>query len=387
MDTDSILPPIFKGVDELSRRECRMKVIRKKLALLAVAATVYICVPLLLTSYSDVIPRRRINQPTPLQPPLNEVAASSDIEEEWDGPLIAWLMSFPNSGTSYTMRLISRTSQTLVATNYQKTESSQERQLHPVYSGHSEGPFWPDPDQSQYNRPPSYVLTKTHCGSRCNDCGPYYYLKDSRSFQNMCASGSKLEVSPDGTQQTVTVGYNTSLVHKAIHLIRNPFDNVVSRFHLERHRMMKINNTEKLARFPESRQGFRSFCRYMDDKWKDEVEGWWLTDEIGIMRNIPCRDDFFRYIVWHNLAFDATDNKMDIPTYILHYEDYSERFNETVTGLLNFLDLQQENDPYPFHKGHTYLDYFTPEEKEAVKQAMKIISIDQTWHFIQHYFT
>ena len=381
MASDSMLPPILKQMDELSRRECQMRVIRRKLSLLAVAAMFYVCVPLFLTPFPDVLPRRRIDQPILLQPPLKEVEGSSG------GPIIAWLMSFPNSGTSYTMRLIARTSQTLVATNYQKTESSGERQLRPVYSGHSEGPFWPDPHQSPYNRPPDYVLTKTHCGSRCNDCSPHHYLKSARSFLEMCASGSKLEVTPDGKQQTVEVKYDTNKVDKAIHLIRNPFDNVISRFHLERHRLMKANDTEKLEGFSSSREGFRSFCRYMDGKWKDEVEGWWLTEEISMMRSIPCRDDFFRYIVWHNLAFTATDDKLNISTYILHYEDYSpERFNETVTGLLDFLHLQQENEPYPFREGHTYLSYFTQEEREAVKQAMKIIATQKTWHNIQHYF-
>jgi len=383
---------------EESRRECEMRVVRSRIALIAAVAVVYACFPLWITSFSTKIPRRRTNEPT-LDLPLGEVALTDSIQLELNRTSstrqrkadtshlnIAWLMSFPNSGTSYTMRLIARTTQTLVATNYQYTESSEERQLHPVFDDHSEGPFWPDPEESPYRPPPRYVLTKTHCGARCNDCSPLYYLRDTKDFERVCSTGSKLEVTSDGQEESVVVEYNATKVQKAVHLIRDPFDNVVSRFHLERHRMMKANDTESLSQFTDSRQGFRSFCRYMDDKWRDEVEATWMTDEIGIMRNIPCRDDFFRYVIWHNLAFMATDGKLRIPSMILYYEDYSERFNETVKDLLDFLDLKQVTEPYPFHGGHTYDDYFTEQERESAKQAVKIISSKTTWHHVRHYF-
>ena len=285
------------------------------------------------------------------------------------------------------MRLVTRTTKTLVATNYQKTESSEERQLYPVYSGHAEGPFWPNPNQSQYRPPPSYVLTKTHCGSRCNDCGPVYYLRDFKDFLELCSTGSKLEQSPNnGQEETITVAYNTTRVKKAVHLIRNPFDNVVARFHLERHGMIKSNDTDRLAQYPNSRDGFRTFCFAMNDRWNDDVERFWLKDEIGMMRDIPCRDDFFRYIVWHNLAFTATDEQLRIPSLVVHYEDYEERFHETVSGLFDFLDLEPETEPYPFQKGHSYHDYFTAGERIAAAQAMKIISTTATWNNIVHYF-
>jgi hypothetical protein len=301
------------------------------------------------------------------------------------GPWVVWLMSFPNSGTSYTMRLVKQTSQTLVATNYQKTESYEGRQLYPVYSNYSVGPFWPDPNQTKYLRPSSYILTKTHCGTRCNDCRPSDYLNDPLSFSRKCLSGSKSKVTSNGEQQTVKVAYHSKLVHKAIHLVRDPFDNIVSRFHLERHRMEKKKDNEALARYPDSREGFRHFCQNQDDKFLSEVEDSWLADNEG-MRNVLCRDDFYRYTLWHNLAFTTTKDIMKLPTYILHYEDYSDSFNKTVSKLLSFLDLEQASEPYPFKKGHTYKDYFSQDERKAVKEAMKASSIPETWRNIQHYF-
>lgn len=376
-----------------SLRECQMNVIRNRIAVIATVALLFSGVPLLLTVSTGIIPlRRRINPPV-IEIPLGDLSdvtppihISNRKTQRPPPSAIAWLMSFPNSGTSYTMRLITRTTKTLVATNYQKTESSEERQLYPVYSGHSEGPFWPDPNQSQYRTPPSYVLTKTHCGSRCNDCGPVYYLRDFKDFEKLCSTGSKLERSPDGREESITVSYNNTQVKRAIHLIRNPFDNVVARFHLERHRMVKSNETDKLAQFPDSREGFRNFCGDMNHRWHDEVKRFWLKDEIGMMRDLPCRDDFFRYVVWHNLAFAVTHEKLRIPSLVVHYEDYEERFKETVSELFDFLDLEPETEPYPFHKGHTYHDYFTTDERIAAARAMKIISTNTTWDNIVHYF-
>lgn len=305
--------------------------------------------------------------------------------DDFQGPWIVWLMSFPNSGTSYTMRLVKQTSQTLVATNYQKTESYEGRQLHPVYSNYSVGPFWPDPNQTKYLRPSSYVLTKTHCGTRCNDCRPSDYLNDPLSFTRKCFSGSISKVTSNGEQKTVNVAYSSKLVYKAIHLIRDPYDNIVSRFHLERHRMEKEKDKEALSLYPDSQEGFRRFCQDQDDKFLSEVEVSWLAENEG-MRNVLCRDDFYRYVLWHNLAFTTTKDILKLPTYILHYEDYSDSFDMTVSKLLSFLDLKQAGEPYPFKKGHTYEDYFSQEERKAVKEAMKASSIPETWQNIQHYF-
>jgi hypothetical protein len=300
------------------------------------------------------------------------------------GPRIVWLMSFPNSGTSYTMRLVKESSQTLVATNYQKTVSDESHQLIPVYSDYSSGPFWQDPSQ-KYVHPSNYVLTKTHCGTRCNDCRPSSYLYDSLSFTRQCLSAVKSEVTSNGDEQTVKATYDSKLVHKAIHLIRDPYDNIVSRFHLERRRMERANDTEAVARYPDSREGFRRFCQDQDDKYLSEVKSSWLAQNEG-MRHVLCRDDLYRYVQWHNLAFSTTEDVLKLPTYILHYEDFSGSFNETVSKLLDFLDLKQTGKPYPFRKGHTYDGYFTQDERNAVKKALQASSNPQTWQNIQHYF-
>ena len=78
---------------------------------------------------------------------------STDVKVK---PEIAWLLSFPNSGTSFTTALVRELTQTNTATNYQESN-------HPT-------PVLPDVEVSpmilRRNLPmpeKGYILTKTHC--------------------------------------------------------------------------------------------------------------------------------------------------------------------------------------------------------------------------------
>jgi hypothetical protein len=57
-----------------------------------------------------------------------------------------------------------------------------------------------------------------------------------------------------------------------------------------------------------------------------------------------------------------------------------------LSELLTFLELEHAGEPYRFRKGHNYDEYFTKDERNAVKKALKASSIPQTWQNIQHYF-
>ena len=91
-------------------------------------------------------------------------------------------------------------------------------------------------------------------------------------------------------------------------------------------------------------------------------------------------------MVWHNLAFLATDKSLGLPTLVLHYEDYMTQFNDTASSLFDFLELEQIGKPFPIKPGHSYDDYFTENERKEVRKAMEIVAVNQTWHSIQRYF-
>jgi hypothetical protein len=86
---------------------------------------------------------------------------------------IAWLMSFPNSGTSYTSKLIRHVSLTRTASNYGNEERAAIGLSRAVFDDQPTGPFWQDTHiHPEYTLPQNYALTKTHCGGRCEMCGP-----------------------------------------------------------------------------------------------------------------------------------------------------------------------------------------------------------------------
>ena len=102
-----------------------------------------------------------------------------------------------------------------------------------------------------------FVLTKTHCGGFCATCVPEDYIETPRSFLKSCLKSRRGAFSPTtGVLRTVSRFYSASLVKKAIHIFRNPMDNIVARFHLERKRFVKNDDKKWLAKYPNSKGGF-----------------------------------------------------------------------------------------------------------------------------------
>ena len=251
-------------------------------------------------------------------------------------PPLAWLMSFPNSGTSYTMSMIKTVTALNPASNYGK-ESHGEDGLgvslftaNETSSSSAGPPFWVSPTNTSLSHPSKgYILTKTHCGSRCTNCSMSKYLESHDMFLQHCLEG-RYKVKDDGGQLIDKVGsYNKELVKRAVHLIRDPFDNVVSRFHLHYKHFVQRNQTDQLNLYPRSREGFRKFCSYEGERYySEEKQSWAYRAVFDTVKDVPCHADFYRYIQWHNLAFITTWN-LDIPSLVIHYENYTNNFQKT----------------------------------------------------------
>jgi hypothetical protein len=85
-------------------------------------------------------------------------------------PKMVWLMSYPNSGTSYTMTMVARASNRSIATNYGREVTVPPTLNTPLYPGQDwsyQGPYY----NSNPRRPlpDDYILVKTHCGGKCFD--------------------------------------------------------------------------------------------------------------------------------------------------------------------------------------------------------------------------
>jgi len=225
-------------------------------------------------------------------------------------------------------------------------------------------------------------LFSSHCGGYCDSCT----LKDSvlslDTFERLCGGDAKS-----------TKGYSSSVPSKIVHLVRNPFDNIVSRMH---HGVMRrrefLNWTEdRLAPFNNTRQGLHSWCEYVDRIfWRKKGTMQPSThvsfDVLSRAKKIPCHSEIFRYSQWHNHAMNLRD-KLDLPMHVVFYEDYATNFNKTVTDLFNFLDLPVVNGPKDFVRGRTYQNsFFLESEQVAVREFIQNISIPQSWELLSRYF-
>ena len=323
---------------------------------------------------------------------------------------IAWLMTFPNSGTTYTLHLVATVTGMNTATNYGQEPDAQSVKSHAIILNHASDSVLTDTDTdghipvwSGYNlvgdplkrtmNPPTkgYILTKTHCGGYCFECfvkSQIEHTRDPRAFTRACATGQLVQNSTIGKLQAVKAHtQNIKKIGRAVHIIRDPFDNVVSRFQYHLKKLQANNESETLARYPSTRDGFRKFCHDLGRKWtaKEEEESLIYSDLFEWIKDVPCHSDFFRYIQWHNLAF-ATSAELGIPSMKLHYESYSSDFNKTKDELLQFLYQDEVNPPPSFIPGKTYRQYYTKGEIYAVSIMFDKLAHPETKRFTRHYF-
>jgi hypothetical protein len=348
-------------------------------------------------------------------------------EPQWEqdlSPKIVWLASYPNSGTSYTMTLVERASNFSTATNYGNEVTHPKYDSIPIYEHHEEGPFWEGTsDQAiQLKRvirelPSTYVLTKTHCGGRCIKCPASEYLVNTtRQFIYGC---QKTSYRKHSRMITTEYGAPMSAIKKLVHLIRNPYHNVVARFHLERKNMIAKDSSYETS-FTYDAAGFQNYCHYLDTTYN--------SDDKKLLPShlykkyfrpnsdtfIPCAAEFYKWVQWHNyvvqsstlLGFQSdrtervtietdhdaattttTKQQNSIPVLVIWYENYELDFNHTFTSIMNFLQLPIATEQIrTFRELPTYDDHFTPEQRINVQALIETVAIPTTWKLIQHYF-
>eukprot|EP00804_Cyclotella_cryptica_P015408 CCRYP_008035-RB/>CCRYP_008035-RB protein AED:0.09 eAED:0.09 QI:715/1/1/1/0/0.66/3/225/393 len=346
--------------------------------------------------------------------------------------------SFPNSGTSFTSLLIRHASNATTATNYgMESNPGIDGKSVPVHDWSWRGPYWLHPPSQDshgesrntteknlkkqvisgsgtetgksgsYNIPPegASILTKTHCGSRCSFCPPDKYLETWQSFLIKCLSGSrsiptttdkdtsvddKVHVNVGYQKEYVT--YHPSLVEKAVHLIRNPFDNLVSRFHHEQKEHKKRRDTKWTGRYSNDANGFRKWCADEDllFRSKEQRVAW---EELGYdakkiqmhFEGVACHAEFFRYVQWHNYAISAVQ-KLEVPVIYIHYEDYTTDLEVVTDRMLEFLNLPRVGILPTFDSNKDYSEYFSLEERAAASELMRVLASDACRKLIERYW-
>jgi hypothetical protein len=324
----------------------------------------------------DFIPDARYDKPNTKQQfilePSNEFT-----------PQIAWLMSFPNSGTSYTMTLVARASDKAFATNYgDEVIAPDDLESLSIYPRRPEGPFWAGLSgkiAKPRDLPDKYVMTKTHCGARCVDCGPDQYVETPEEFLRRCTLGHA-RIAP--RRRRIDVEYDPSRVHKAIHLIRNPFHNIIARYHLEHRHRKESNKTEWLDQHPNDAQGLLAWCKDLDTMFIKEDEEFFQNN----IPKAPCHGEFYKFVQWHNLVHQSLALiPHEVPVLTVYYEDYTNQFNSTVEHILDFLELEHVGELREFTARSDYDGYFTKKQETQIKALIKQVAHTETWEQIKHY--
>eukprot|EP00538_Stauroneis_constricta_P006599 CAMPEP_0119572008 /NCGR_PEP_ID=MMETSP1352-20130426/44404_1 /TAXON_ID=265584 /ORGANISM="Stauroneis constricta, Strain CCMP1120" /LENGTH=431 /DNA_ID=CAMNT_0007621691 /DNA_START=91 /DNA_END=1386 /DNA_ORIENTATION=- len=324
-------------------------------------------------------------------------------------PKIAWLMSFPNSGTSFTMILTARLTERAIASNYGEEVTTREMgDTLSIYPRRPEGPFWSGMSgllTTPRPLPDTYVLTKTHCGSRCMDCPPREYVETAESFLRRCASGYRRKMFGGDKQnwRRIDVEYPSERVHKAIHLIRNPMHNAIARFHLDYRNRQKSHSADIRAftkKYKQDKRGFRAWCRDLDGRYASENERYFSSSRSSsqsqsavswdVMKDVPCHTEFFKWTQWHNLAHESIGliekEHHEVPVLTVYYEDYVSRYNETVDSIVDFLEQEKVGTLRDFQVRSNYDGYYDSEHVGQIRAMVEAISNDSTWEKVKHYF-
>ena len=95
------------------------------------------------------------------------------------------------------------------------------------------------------------------------------------------------------------VWYSPDLVKKVVHIVRDPFDNVVARFHLDRY----AKTESWLKEYPANKLGFQKWCNGIDDDNNMLMSHKFVDNDLRkAFSGVPCRAEFFRYVQWHNMV-------------------------------------------------------------------------------------
>ena len=303
-------------------------------------------------------------------------------------PRILWLMAWPESGEAYIAETIQRVSNRSIATNHGELVTLPKFFSIPIYPLHNEGPYWEGLAGQFGNKirrlPERHVLTVTHCSSKCFlGCPPKeYYSESESSFSKQCAT-TTARVAPNA--EIATFQYSMDRVSKAIHVIRNPFHNVIQRFFKEREK--RVDDAEFLEEYPDlPKKGFQKWCAVMDDKYEMEDAKVYSKAHLKLAKKSLCHAEFYKYVQWHNHAFETTKHLEH--TTVVYYEDfYDATFEKTIDKVVDMLDLERVDTPYAFSPPHDYTRFYSLEMRKSIRNFVKALASKETWEHLKHFFT
>lgn len=290
------------------------------------------------------------------------------------------------------MRLVEETTNTSLAVNYGVLAKMENNQPLPVYRTMDKSnqqvaeygsPFFGFM-YSNTRVPQKYILTLTHCGGLCMyPCTLNQYIKTEEVFEEDCRLVMKdaTPINLENVEENITP---RTKIGKLVHLIRDPFSNVVSRFHAYADFNSEYTNDET---------GFQKYCSDMDSNQElSEMEASTnlISDEIKLLlKNVPCHAEFYRYIAWHNHVAELSWN-WDYPTLNVFYEDLDspQSRSQQAVALANFLEtpiVDTNKGPEGLVVAN-YRNYFTQAHQAAIETLTRTMAFTKTMALLERYF-
>lgn len=301
-------------------------------------------------------------------------------------------MSYPTSGGAHLLNLIGDITKKTTGTNYGNVLKDRNGALIkntyaslPIWSYRPNGPFKiADSDEL----PANYIPISTHCGATCLDCHPQYYLLPKYVFAVHCVTGTKF--TPFNMGVTKHLKYNPDLVKKAIQLVRPPLNNVVGRFMKLYKEKQAMEDEVWLDEFPASKDGFHRWCGMQNEKFESEESMIWHSDVFEAAQGVPCRAEFYRYILWHNNAYE-TREIMGMPMKLVHTIDLQENYEATMTDILDFYQMTPVKNVTDYDGSDMnlegYSSFYTLDMRKKIACFMRYVASPATRHRLGRYFT
>ena len=318
------------------------------------------------------------------------------------------------SGTTFTMKILEKTTDKALATNFDAFEPYRDPNDHenirlitkdyPNLNLENDAynygyPFWTTSYHDDgITLPENQVVTLSHCSGYCiHPCTPDEYIHSQAAFEESCRVVDYFNKTKES--------YTSFMIPKedidsVIHVIRDPMSNVVSRFH----QFLSIDNVKNNnqwnkdhAKILTQHENFRAWCHEMDtNETLVEVEqgtSHLLSKEIKRdLKKIPCHTEFLKYASWHNHVVEMiwTKDYRSLPIYFEDYENENGRIEagEKMAHFVGYGVIENKLASLPsFYGGKKYRAlYYKEEEIQLLKTFFEMVSYKRTWELLARYF-
>jgi len=295
-------------------------------------------------------------------------------------------MSFPNSGSRFGLTALEvatdRTAASFYGREFVDTNGISLKRDKSVLA-YEELPTGPFLTSNLTLQSGGKLLTRTYCGGHCfSHCTCEEYDVSLEEFGAECA----LAEDADNTRDYL----DESIISSSVVMMRNPLDNIVSRFHYE-HRLQSGDGfNPHFVRwekdYPKDHYGFREWCEYVDEV-NQFTEKVCFSDDLTLLQlmdHVPCHSEFYKYVHWYNNAF-ALLGEIDSETKNAYYEDFFLRPGDQTQDVADFLELSSSgSSPFDFQvRDYTY--YYSLEDRTKIINLILYLASDETKAHLRRY--